>query len=122
MAATNITSLRIYPAPLQTLSYLLMSTTYVNIGTPLPFPARILQLQNTTDNDVLISWDGTNDHQFIPSGGFVLLDVTANKSVAQQAWYVGSKTQLYAKFTAGSSPASRGAVYLTTFYGLVEGD
>jgi len=122
MAATQFTSLRIFPQPLQSVSYLLMSTAYINIGTPLPFASRIIQLQNTTDNEVLISWDGINDHQFIPANGFVLLDVMTNKTASQEGWYVGAKTQLYARFPIGSSPATQGAVYLTSFYGLVEGN
>jgi hypothetical protein len=99
-----------------------MSTVYTNIGTPLPNASRIIMLQNTTNNDVLISWDGITDHQFVPSGGFVLLDVTANKTISQQGWFVGALTQLHARFPAGSSAATEGAVYLTSFYGLVEGN
>lgn len=117
---TAITSLRIYPEPLRSVSYLLMSTSYVNISTPIPNAARIIMFQNTTNNEVLISWDGTTDHQFIPSNGFVLLDVTTNKSSSQQGWFVGALTQFHAKFTAGSPAATTGSVYVTTFYGLVE--
>jgi hypothetical protein len=120
MGLTQQTSLRIYPQPLQSLSYLLISTIYINIGLPLQWPARIFMLQNTMNVDVVISWDGTTDHQYIPSNGFVLIDVTANKSSSQQAWYVSAGTTFYAKVNVGSAPAS-GNVYLTVFYGLVEG-
>ena len=122
MAATNFTSLRIYPNPLQSLSYLLVSTVYTNIGLPLPNASRIIELQNTMDQDVVISWDGVNDHQYIPSESFVLLDVSSNKTTSQQGWFVGARTQLYAKVVVGNPAPTKGAVYLTSFYGLVEGD
>jgi hypothetical protein len=120
MSATTFTSLRIYPEALRSVSYLLISTLYTNIGSPLSNAARIIQLQNTTDVNVFISWDGVNDHQYLPAGSFVLLDVTANKSVSQQAWFVGARTQFYAKVDSGMP--TQGSIFLTTFYGLVEGD
>jgi hypothetical protein len=116
MAISSI-SLRIYPEILRSLDSATLSNIYMGIGTPLSFPARIIMFQNTTDVDVLISWDGINDHQIIPAGSFTLLDVATNK-VNTQGWYVGAQQRFYAK--EAGTPSTLGAVYLTTFYGLSE--
>lgn len=113
--AISQTSLRIYPEPLRSIDSGTLSNVYMGIGTPLEFPARVFQIQNTTDVDVLISWDGINDHQIIPSASFTLIDISANK-VNDQGWYVTAGQRFYAK--EASTPSSNGAVYLTVFYGM----
>lgn len=116
--AISAVSLRVYPEVLRSIGFASISGTYIGIGTPLLFPARIIMLQNSTDSDLLISWDGINDHQFIASQSFTLLDVSTNK-VTEQGWFVAGGQRFYVK-EINTSP-TEGSVYLTSFYGLSEG-
>ena len=111
-------SLRAYPEPIRSLGFASISGSYMGIGTGLTWPSRILMFQNATDADVFISWDGINDHQYVPSHSFTLLDLTANK-LKEDGWYVTSGQRFYVKESAGAPTV--GSVYLTTFFGLSEG-
>lgn len=108
-------SLRIYPEDLRSLAAASLSNVYTGIGSPLEFPARIVHIQNTTDADVLISWNGIDDHQVVPAGSFTLLDVATNK-VNDQGFYIAAGQRFYAKEESASP--SIGAIYLTVFYGM----
>lgn len=119
MSAPSQVSIRIFPEILRSLAYTSISGTYMGIGTPLIWPSRIIMFQNSTDQDVFISWDGINDNQYLPSKSFTLLDVSTNK-ITSQGWFVGGSQRFYARQTGGTSPTS-GSVYVTSFYGLSEG-
>jgi len=108
-------AIRIIPEPLRSLAFGSISGTYMGIGTALIAPSRIFMVQNLTDQQMTFSLDGTNDHFTLPSEGFILLDLTANKTVVQGA-FIAEGTRVYVKET-GSSP-TLGAVYVTTFYGI----
>lgn len=75
-------------------------------------PLQILQYVNDTDRDVTISYDGTNDHDFIRLGtdrqyGF------ATNSIPQTSICVLAKgTKVYVKGTAGGT----GLFYLVGYY------
>ena len=49
--ASNNYSLRMYPNPLMVLGHGSINGVYAQIGTPLPFPVRLIKFQNTTDVD-----------------------------------------------------------------------
>jgi hypothetical protein len=88
--------------------------SYVALGTPLGFPARIICFTNTTDKDVLLSMNGVNDQLLVPAGSFKLFDVTTNhKPVNQDDFCFAIGTQWYVKYTA--APGS-GAVYIEVIY------
>jgi hypothetical protein len=107
-------AIRIVPEPLRSLVYSSLSGTYMSIGTALANPSRILLVQNLTDAQVTFSFDGVNDNFTLPSEGFILLDLTANKTVSQGA-FVAEGTVIYAM--TGGTP-TMGSVYVTTFYGI----
>ena len=118
--ASNNYSLRMYPNPLMVLGHGSITGVYAQIGTPLPFPVRLIKFQNTTDVDVIISWDGIVDHQYIPSNGsFDLFDITTNK-INDQGFYI-TKGQRFFVSDAGTIP-TLGSVIITSFYGIIEGD
>lgn len=72
-------------------------------------------MQNATNGNSLWSLDGVNDHFFIPASGFILFDLTTNKTLPQGA-FIGQGTTLYVK-QSGAAPSS-GAVYVSVLYGL----
>lgn len=99
--------------PLRSIAAGSVGSSYTAIGTPLVHPARILKIQNLTDANLLFSFDGTTDNEFVPSGGFTLYDVTTNQVQTQGAFLLKG-TQIYVK---QSGVPSTGSVYITVGYG-----
>jgi poly(3-hydroxyalkanoate) synthetase len=113
MANNTLLSIRLMPEPLRILLYTGISDDYAAIGDPLAYPARMVLFQNVTDVLVRFSFDGVNDHLVLPPNGFLILDVTGNKSLAQ-GFFIMQGTTFYV-ITAGTP--SLGAVYISSFYG-----
>jgi hypothetical protein len=101
--------------PLRSLGFASISGAYAAIGTALLNPSRIMILQNFTDKQMIFSFDGTNDHLTLPSGGQIVLDFTSNKTVTGGAAYIPAGTIVYVKQVL--APGS-GSVYVSTFYGI----
>jgi hypothetical protein len=104
---------------LRSLAYGSITGSYSAVGSAFSHQTRTIRLINTTDADVTISFDGTNDNMFLPAGSFILYDATSNRQNQQIAttfvYSVGTK--IYAK-TSGSP--SKGAVYVECQYGQGE--
>ena len=101
---------RLLPETLRSRAASSFTGSYQTLGSVLSNMSRILKITNNTSVDVTISWDGTNDHEFLPIGTFVLLDETAN-AVPQSMLAAAKGTQFYVKAAAGT-----GTVYLSTYY------
>ena len=84
--------------------------SYQAIGTPLVNPSQIIKFTNNSNVDVTLSWDGVNDHGFIPAGSFTLLDVTTNSETGD-AIYIQAKLQFYVKATGGT-----GSFYIESYF------
>jgi hypothetical protein len=108
-------SIRLMPEPVRSLAFGSISGTYAGVGSALSNPARIVLFQNFTDQTVMLSFDGIEDHFPIASNGFVLLDITANKTVTQ-GFYIGEGTRFYVRDIG--SAATSGDVYISVFYGI----
>lgn len=100
-----------YPLELRSVlgSALANPALYYEIGDPLELPCRIIKFDNLTNQTVFISMNGVIPFTVIPSGGFFLIDITANKSV-QDELTVSKETQFWAN--ASVVPTS-GSVYVT---------
>jgi hypothetical protein len=107
--------IRILPEELRSLPFttIAMSAAYTGIGTAFAHPIRIFELQNLTDELMFFSFDGVTDHIALPANGFLLLDITTNKT-ATQGFFIGEGTRIYVRY---SSIPTLGAVYLMAFYG-----
>ena len=109
-------AIRLRAESLRSVEYGDISSTYTAIGDPLENPARIFHLQNLTDVTLTWSMDGVNDHGVLASGSFILLDVTANKTLDQGEFVAEGTTFYIASIPGGDTPTS-GDVYLSVFYG-----
>lgn len=107
-------AIRLEFEPLRSLVYSSISNAYMGVGAALNYPARQILVQNTTDALMTFSWDGVNDHFVLPSNGFLLLDVTSNKTILHGGFFIAEGSRLYVN-TAGSP--SMGAVYFSSMYG-----
>lgn len=108
-------AIKLLPEAVRSLAFGSISGTYAGLGLPLSNPSRMIMIQNYMDQAVMISFDGITDHIPVASNGFVLLDITANKTV-NQGFYIAEGTRFYVKEL--STPPASGSVYLSTFYGI----
>ena len=90
------------------------ATTFQAIGTPLLHPASIVKVVNLSDKDLLISVDGTNNHDICPANGYFLYDVTSDSPTESGSVFRKKGTQYYAKTT--DAAAGTGLVYLVVQY------
>lgn len=101
---------------LRSLAYTSLSTSFAALGSAFANPCRILHLQNLTDENIYYSFDGTTNHGVVPAGSFVLLDITANKSL-DQGEFIAQGTIVYVATISGDAAPTLGHVYLSVFYG-----
>lgn len=106
-------SVRLLPEAVRTLAFGTIGAAYMGVGTAFANPVRLLLVQNVTDATLMFSFNGVDDHLPLPRDGYMLLDVTANKSI-EAGMYFAEGTRLYVKEVG--TPTS-GSVYVTTFYG-----
>lgn len=103
-------TVKILPEALRSRDSATFTGSYQTLGSPLAHASKIMKVTNNSTVLVTLSWDGTNDHEILPAGSFVLLDFTSNAGAA--GLLVASKnTQFYVKGSAGT-----GSVYLSTYY------
>ena len=106
-------SIRLLPETARTLAFGSIGAGYMGVGTAFENPVRLLLVQNLTDESLMFSFDGVEDHLPLPRDGYILIDVTANKSI-EAGMFFAEGTRIYVKQIG--VPTS-GAVYVTTFYG-----
>ena len=106
-------AIRLNADPVLSLDYSSIVSGYTLIGI-LSHPARILFIQNYTDETLMFSWDGVNDAFPLPTNGFLVLDITTNKSLPEGC-YVSTGQPFYVKYI--SMAPSGNSVYISSFYG-----
>lgn len=108
-------SIKLQAEELKTLAFGDITDTYSVVETLYQNPVRIYHLQNLTNVNLVWSWDGITDNGVIAAGGFILLDITANKSLPE-GQYLPRNGATYIRSFTGSNPIS-GSVYLTLLFG-----
>lgn len=85
--------------------------TYKVVGPPMENPIRLFKITNDSTVGVTVSFDGgTTDHEYLPAGSFLLIDITSNR-VWDCLFALAVATQISVKGAAGT-----GLVYLSTYY------
>lgn len=112
---SNASSVRIRYEILRSLDWTLVTANYVAVGTPLQHPARILKLSNATDADMLISFNGVDDHDFVGGNSYFLYDYGTNRSGTGNELEQQMGDRVYVKSADGTLP-STGSIYLTLIY------
>lgn len=106
-------AVRLLVEPVRTLAFGAIGAGYAGVGTAITHPARMIFIQNLTDVALMFSLDGINDHFPLTTNGYIMLDISSNKTVSQH-FYLAEGDRLYVKRIG--VPAS-GSVYFTVFYG-----
>lgn len=115
MSNTNL-AVRLYPETLRSLAFGSIGAGYAAVGTSFANPARILILQNLTDTSMFFSFDGTNNHFILPSGGQMIIDCTTNRTAVAGTAAIAQGTIVYVKQVTAPS---LGAVYVGVIYGII---
>lgn len=97
---------------LRSLGFASISGTYAAVGGPFTHPMRLIKFTNTTDGDLLVSFDAVNDNMIVPKGTFTLFDCTTNKTVPDSTFVFANGTQVYVKGTA-----TLGSFYVEVIFG-----
>lgn len=108
----NAQSIKIFPETLRSIAASTFTGSYQVCGSVLAHPSRIVKFTNNTATTVTISWDGTNDHEILPTTSFVLLDVSTNREISD-IFNIAAGVQFYVK---GS--VSTGTFYISSYYAV----
>ncbi len=101
------------PEVLRSIAFGSISGTYANIGTITLHPWRIVFFSNTTDADMIISWNGgVTDNMVVPASSSASLDCAAN-GIQGSGTFIPQSTQFAVKQV---SAPSKGSVYVSGFY------
>lgn len=99
---------------LRSIAFGSVTSSYAAVGSAFTHAVRVLNIDNLTDANILVSFDGTNNHTVIPSGSGKVFDYATNRvgPVDQLEQAVG--TQVYVKRESGAPTG--GNVYVTVLY------
>lgn len=108
--------IRLLPEVIRSRDSISFTGSYQTLGSALTKQCRILKFVNDSNVDVMISWDGTNNHDFLPAGSAAIYDISANKQDISGFGQlsVASQTQFYVSGSAGGG--NLGSVYLVALY------
>jgi hypothetical protein len=109
-----VSSIRVRYEPLRSVVYSTVSASYEPVGLPFANPVRILKVTNLTNQNVLISLNGIDDHDIVAAGGFFLYDYSSNKANAAGLLEQPQGDRIYVK--APSTLPTVGNVYVTVVY------
>jgi len=105
---------RVKVDPIRELDFGDISGTYASVGTPMTDHVRIISLNNGCDQELYVSFDGTNNHFRLPANSFVLLDLSSNK-IREDGLFLSVGTQIYVKEVSAS--VASGSFWVTVIYG-----
>lgn len=111
---STIAACRIAYEEMRELAFSSIDGTYTAVGTMSDNPTYMFCIDNTTDSDLRVSFDGITNNTFIAAGTGRVMDYSANKSVAGYAAQPQG-TRVYVMTVDGGSP-TEGAVYVTCIY------
>lgn len=89
-----------------------MGASYAALnGTGMAGAAFYIRLNNDTNQDVTVSYDGINDHEFLAAGQVLEIPVQTNAQPGNYRALFKKGTIVYVKSTAGT-----GTFYMSGFY------
>ena len=98
--------------PLKSIDSSTFTGSYQAINsTGIPNPCFILKITNNSSKDVTVSYDGTNDHEFVPTLSSLLLNFEAGSQPRANVALFPVGKVVYVKGAAGA-----GLVYLSGYY------
>ena len=100
---------------LKSLAFGSIGAPYVAVGTPFEKPIHLLKMQNFTDQNLLISFDGITDHDVLAANSAWVYDFGSNKTETAGGLFLPQGMRVYVKQEAGMAP-STGNCYAASIY------
>jgi len=100
---------------LRSLGFASIGSGYTAVGAAFANPVRILEIENTTDINLIISFDGVHDKTFIAANSFKIYDYDSNRNDMGGNFEQPKGTTLYVKQETVTA-ATKGNVYVTVIY------
>jgi hypothetical protein len=112
---SNLTSsVRVRYDIMQSINSLDITNDFQSVGLPFANPVRILKVTNLTNENMLISLNGIDNHDIVPANSFFLYDYASNKANAAGLLEQPQGDRIYV--AAESTLPSIGNVYVTSVY------
>lgn len=105
---------RIRYEALRSLGNASIGASYVIVGTAFANPVRILKIDNGTNVNLIISFNGSTDHTFIGADSGVIFDYASNSELPVGKLDQSQGDAVYVKQESGAP--SSGTVYVTVIY------
>lgn len=91
-----------------------ITNSYVGVGVSFVNPIRMFTLVNTTTANLLVSFNGIDDHMVVPAEVARVIDISSNRSEQAGMLETASGTRVYVKYETGA-PVS-GTFYVEAMY------
>lgn len=102
---------------LRSLAYTSIGSSFTAVGTGFFNPCRILKIKNLTNANIIVSFDGVNNHDVIPATSGEIDDYGSDKASQIGVFNQKAGTIVYVKQESGA-PTS-GTLYVTVIYASV---
>jgi hypothetical protein len=99
---------------LRSLGFAGISGAYAAVGTAFSDPVRMLKVVNNTDANLIISYDGSTNQDYVAATSAFIYDFTSNVANTGDSLELAKGTTLYVK-DDGVAPTS-GSVYVVVIY------
>lgn len=106
---------RVAVEALRSVAFGSITSSYAAVGSATTDPVRLVAFNNSTNQSLLVSLDGTTDHFRVVANGFKLLDLTANK-VRDDGLFIEKGTVFYVKDEG--SAATSGAFWIEALHAV----
>lgn len=103
--------------PIRESAFGAITGSFTALGVPTTEYVRLISLNNTTNADVYVSFDGVTNHLRLPATSFQLFDLSSNK-IRDDGLFIAVGTQIYVKYV--STLGSTGAFFVECMH--AEGD
>ena len=110
-------AVRVMPETIRSVNFTAITgTSYVGIGSAFDHPPHSYKWNNNTNVDLMLSWNGIDDHEFMPARSGFVNDIASNKNFPAGSFSISQGTRFYVR-EISAAPTS-GDVYVTVFYGF----
>jgi hypothetical protein len=99
---------------IRSLAFGSITTSYVAVGDQVDNPVRMIAIDNLSNANLLVSFDGVNDHTVVPAISGRVFDYASNRVGPEDRLEQPVNTQVYVK-REGGAPSS-GSVYVTVMF------
>lgn len=109
-----VSAVRIRFENLRSLGFAGIGAAYAPVGTPFANPIRLLKVNNLTNANLLVSFNGIDDQDVVAANSAYVFDFGVNKSDMAGLLEQPAQTRFYVK--SETSDPTMGTLYVTTIY------